>query len=104
MGYICEARREAGVELWRDSEPDGGCVPDGLLVTFGRADAGTELRSGAIVASFSVLLSVLLDSSALWRRPCCYELRARFAASGCVSSGRGSSGSGDPVRKAQSAG
>jgi hypothetical protein len=43
IGYICEARREAGVEFWRDSEPDG------LLVTFGRGDTGTELRSGAML-------------------------------------------------------
>jgi hypothetical protein len=49
MGYICDARREAGVELWRDSEPDAGCVPDGLPVTLGRGDAGTEFRSGAMV-------------------------------------------------------
>jgi hypothetical protein len=49
MGYICEARREAGVEFWRESVPDAGCVVDGLLVTLGRGDAGTELRSGAMV-------------------------------------------------------
>jgi hypothetical protein len=49
IGYICEARREAGVEVWWDSEPDVGCVPDGLLVTFGRGDAGTEFRSGAML-------------------------------------------------------
>lgn len=48
MGCICEARLEAGVEFWRDSEPDAGCVPDGLLVTLGRGDTGTEFRSGAI--------------------------------------------------------
>jgi hypothetical protein len=47
MGYICEARREAGVEFWREREPEG------LLVAFGRGEAGTELRSGAMVkASF----------------------------------------------------
>jgi hypothetical protein len=49
MGYICEARREAGVEFWRESVPDADCMVDGLLVTLGRGDAGTELRSGAMV-------------------------------------------------------
>lgn len=48
MGYICEARLDAGVEFWRDREPDAGCVLDGLLVTLGRGDSGTEFRSGAI--------------------------------------------------------
>jgi hypothetical protein len=69
MGYICEARREPVVEFWRDigavvefwrdsgavvefvreSEPVAGCVLDGLLVTLGRGETGTELRSGAMV-------------------------------------------------------
>lgn len=38
------------MELWRDSEPDAGCVPDGLLVMFGRGDTGTEFKSGAMVS------------------------------------------------------
>lgn len=63
IGYICEARREAVVELWRDSEPDA--VPDGLLVMFGRGDAGTELRSGAIVASSCSLRVELVLCSGL---------------------------------------
>ena len=46
MGYIWEARLDAGVDVWRDSEPDAGCVLDGLLVT---EDVGTEVASGAIV-------------------------------------------------------
>jgi hypothetical protein len=46
MGYICEARREAGVEFWRESEPEG------LLVAFGRGDTGTEFKSGAIGENF----------------------------------------------------
>jgi hypothetical protein len=43
IGYICEVRREAVVELWRDSEPLG------LLVTLGRGEVGTEFRSGAMM-------------------------------------------------------
>jgi hypothetical protein len=49
MGYICEVRREPAVEFWRESEPDAGCVLDGLLVTLGRGETGTELRSGAMI-------------------------------------------------------
>jgi hypothetical protein len=62
IGYICEVRREPGVEFWRESgaavvefwresesEPDAGCVLDGLLVTLGRGETGTELRSGAMI-------------------------------------------------------
>jgi hypothetical protein len=51
MGYIWEARLEAGVDVWRDSEPDAGCVLEGLLVLVGRGDPGTEFRSGAIFGS-----------------------------------------------------
>jgi hypothetical protein len=59
IGYICEVRREpavefwresgAVIEFWRESEPDAGCVLDGLLVTLGRGESGTELRSGAMI-------------------------------------------------------
>lgn len=48
MGYIWEARLEAGVDVWRDSEPDAGWVVDGLLVT---EDADTAFASGAIVGA-----------------------------------------------------
>lgn len=48
MGDIWEARREAGVDVWRESEPEAGCVFDGLLV--GEAP-GTAVESRAIVAS-----------------------------------------------------
>ena len=48
MGYICEARLEAGVDVWRDREPDAGCVLDGLLVA---EDPGTVFRSGAMLDS-----------------------------------------------------
>ena len=54
MGYICEARRDAGVEDCREL---GACVDDdvpplcaggvGVGVTF-RGDTGTEVISGAI--------------------------------------------------------
>jgi hypothetical protein len=47
MGYIWEVRREAGVEFWREFWRDNEL--DGLLVTLGRGEAGTELRSGAMV-------------------------------------------------------
>lgn len=46
MGDIWEARREAGVDVWRESEPEAGCVFDGLLV--GEAP-GTVVESRAIV-------------------------------------------------------
>ena len=49
IGYICDVRLDAGVEFWREMDPDAGCVFDGLLVTFGRGDGGTEFRSGAMV-------------------------------------------------------
>lgn len=39
------------MEFWRDRGPDAGCVPEGLLVRFGRGDAGIELRSGAIMVT-----------------------------------------------------
>lgn len=65
MGYICEARLEAGVELWRDNEPDAGCVFDGLLVMFGRGDAGTELfRSGAMLAVLLLEMCLSVDQLA----------------------------------------
>ena len=44
-----EARREAGVEFWR--EPGAPAwVWEGLLVTLGRGDTGTEFKSGAMLA------------------------------------------------------
>jgi hypothetical protein len=46
---ICDARLEPGVDVWRDSEPEAGCVPDALPVPAGRGDPGTVFRSGAIV-------------------------------------------------------
>jgi len=49
MGYICDVRLETDVDAWRESDPEAGCVLDGLLVGVGRGDAGTEFRSGAIV-------------------------------------------------------
>jgi hypothetical protein len=49
MGYICEARREAGVEFWRELDVPV-CECDGLLVTLGRGDTGTEFKSGAILS------------------------------------------------------
>jgi hypothetical protein len=70
IGYIWDARREAGVEfcreLWRDNEPEG------LLVTFGRGDAGTELRSGAIVCEKSCLLVLRCPKKSLesWSNCC----------------------------------
>jgi hypothetical protein len=63
MACICEVLREAVVEFWRDSEPEAGCVLDGLLVTLGRGETGMELRSGAMI-----------DGA----RPCfCFGVRAR---------------------------
>lgn len=49
MRWICDALLEAGVEFWREREPEAGWVLDGLLVMFGRGEGGTELRSGAMV-------------------------------------------------------
>lgn len=50
MTCICDARRETGVEFWREAEPDADCVYDGALVGgVGRGDAGNVLRSGAIL-------------------------------------------------------
>lgn len=46
---ICDARLETVVDVRRDSEPDAGCVLDGLLVLVGRGEPGTVFRSGAIV-------------------------------------------------------
>jgi hypothetical protein len=56
MGYIWEARREAGVEFWREFWRDS--EPKGLLVTLGRGEAGTELRSGAMVYEDWCLLAL----------------------------------------------
>lgn len=47
MGCICEARREAGVEFWRELDI-AVCVYEGLLVTLGRGETGTEFKSGAM--------------------------------------------------------
>ncbi len=49
IGYICDARLDAGKEFWRDRDPDAGCVFDVLLLTIGRGEGGTEFRSGAMV-------------------------------------------------------
>jgi hypothetical protein len=46
MGYICEVRRETGLELCREFDVGGRL--DVLLVGSGRAEAGTEFRSGAM--------------------------------------------------------
>ena len=48
MGDIWDARREAGVDVWRESEPEAGCVFDGLLVD---EAPGTVVESRAIVDS-----------------------------------------------------
>jgi hypothetical protein len=48
MGCICEARRDTGVDVWWDSEPDAGCALDEFVLAE-RGEPDTEFRSGAIV-------------------------------------------------------
>jgi len=52
MGYICDCRREVGVEDCRDADcaVDDTPAETGCAAVAFRGDGGIELRSGAILA------------------------------------------------------
>jgi hypothetical protein len=56
----CDARLETVADVRRDSEPDAGCVLDGLLVMAGRGEPDTVFRSGAMVVFYRLLVWFLV--------------------------------------------